>query len=69
MKTLADVSPDSVAVVEIVFVGVQEDIGVDYHGVRSPLQVSNDSSIVMLSEYHPEPRLDQVQHNVRSVTS
>ena len=60
MKTLAEVSPDCVAVIEIVFVRVQEDIGVDYHGVRGPLQVSNDGPVVMLSEYHPEPRLDQM---------
>ena len=55
--------------VEIVFVRVQEDIGVDHHGVRSPLEVRDDRPVVMLAEYHPEPRLDQVEHDVRSVPS
>ena len=31
------ISPDCVAVVEIVLVRVQQNIGVDYHGVRGPL--------------------------------
>ena len=61
--------PDCVAVVEVVLVRVEENVGVDYHGVRGPLEVRYDRPVVMLSEDHPEPRLDQVQHNVRSVQS
>ena len=34
--------PDSVAVVEIVLVRVEEDVGVHHHGVGRPLQVGND---------------------------
>ena len=53
--------------VQVVFVRVQEDVGVHHHGVGRPLQVGNDCPVVVLPEYHPEPGLDQVQHDVRGV--
>ena len=68
-KIILRLSPNCVAVVQIVFVRVQEDVGMNHHGVGRLLKVSNDRPVVMLSEYHPEPRLDQVKHHVRGVPS
>ena len=39
--------PDCVAVVEVVLVGVQEDVGVHHHRVGRPLQVRDHCSVQM----------------------
>ena len=60
--------PDSVAVVQVILVWIQENVGMNHHRVRRLLEVSDDSSEIMFSKNCFKSRLNQMQHRVRHVT-